>query len=284
MSDKIALVSSRGNPRIDLIAPFDEVSVIRSTAHVVNDVVRDIKQYVGDPLPCAFVPVGEADVLPVGLVNHALGKFGLSFDAAVRTVDRLAMRDRLNGALNPSYGSAPQWDDGHGPHVCAARAMSGGVVVYEDFDDAERAKDRVTHDAALGMCNLRSAYAAVGATMRRPEVEALYEVFMPGPQYEVSGVVAVPGALEIWWPLEQRWVSASEANYSDAKWLMQVASLAVTDLGLSWCGFRVEIRSGTVSKVSAALGEDGLGYDALLRGDHPSRYHRMVAFLLGRIQ
>lgn len=295
MENKITLLASRAQSATLLKAfPVGPgVSLTRWSGDLA-DAMRTLKHL--EPRPGVLVPMGMEDVLATGVANHLLGWRGLSFEAAARTVDRLAMRDRLNGSLNPSYGPAPQWDDGHEPHVCAARAMgaSRGVAIYEDFDDAARAKDRVLHDTTQDMHSLQEAHTAVNIAIRRPEVEAIYEVFMPGPQHEVSGVVAEPGALDIWWPLEQRWVGgkileyhkvpASEGSHGQAKWLMQVASQAVVDLGLAWCGFRVEIRSGMVVRVSAALGKDGLGYDAFLRGDHPSRYHRMVAFLRNHVR
>jgi hypothetical protein len=243
------------------------------------------------PLSGLVVPLYEADVLPVGVISDAYEARGLSWEAASRTVDRFLLRRTLDCDLSPQHGVTPQWDYGEGwAQVCKARASCGGsgVVVFDDITDADAAAERAVLGAHDEISALEAAYSVLGhASIPHPEVRVVYERFVDGPQYEVSGVVAEPGDVEIWAPLKQRWVGGKILGYERSEgWderLRAEAARAVANLGLSWCGFCVEVRQGKVIEVNARLGDDGLGYDALLRGDHPTRYHRMISFLRSRL-
>ena len=243
------------------------------------------------PLTGVIVPLYEADVLPVAVATEVYGVRGLSWKAVSHTVDRFLLRRTLDGDLSPQYGEAPQWDCGDPwRQVCKARASccGSGVVAFDEIDDADAAAERAVLGAHDEISSLEAAYSILGRpSLRYPDVRVVYERFIDGPQYEVSGVVAEPGDVEIWEPLKQRWSGGKILGYERSEgWdenLRAVAARAVANLGLSWCGFCVEVRQGKVIEVNARLGDDGLGYDALLRGDHPTRYHRMISFLRSRL-
>lgn len=241
------------------------------------------------PLTGVIVPLYEDDVLPAGIATDVYGVQGLSWAAAARTVDRFVQRRSLDGDLSPQHGVLPQWDYGDDEgHVCKARAScsGSGVVVFNDLDDAKAAAERAILGAHEEIFNLNAAYSIMGGDPF-PDTRVVYERYIDGQQYEVSGVVAEPGDIEIWEPLRQHWVGGKILGYEQSvggdEHLKHVAARAVANLGLSWCGFCVEVRRDLVIEVNARLGDDGLGYDALLRGDHPTRYHRMLAFFQSRL-
>lgn len=293
MNDKriTILASDRGlwNPEPEPVLSCDpNVRVVRWSGTVHNAVTAlDFLS----PLTGVVVPLYEKDVLPVGVISEFYGTRGLSWMAASHTVDRFLLRRTLDGDLSPQYGEAPQWDYGDPWHqVCKARAScaGSGVVLFDEIEDADAAAERAVLGAHDEIFALEAAYSILGhASILHREARVVYERLVDGPQYEVSGVVAEPGDVEIWTPLKQRWVGGKILGYERSEgWderLRDVAARAVANLGLSWCGFCVEVRRGKVIEVNARLGDDGLGYDALLRGDHPTRYHRMLAFLRSRL-
>lgn len=292
MNDKriTILASNRGTWNPEPVPEFadPDVRVVRWSGTLRNAITAlDFLS----PLSGLVVPLYEADVLPVGVIFDAYEARGLSWAAASRTVDRLLLRRTLDGDLSPQHGVSPQWDYGDlWRQVCKARVSCGGsgVVVFDEIADADAAAERAVLGAHEEIFALESAYSILGhASIPHPEVRVVYERFVDGPQYEVSGVVAEPGDVEIWTPLRQRWFGGKILGYERSEgWdegLKAVAERAVANLGLSWCGFCVEARQGKVIEVNARLGDDGLGYDALLRGAHPTRYHRMIAFLRSRL-
>lgn len=227
-----------------------------------------------------LVPIYEDDVLVVGEVNRTRPR-GLRPEAARATVDRMNQRGLLRPDISPAWATSPLTKV---PQVCKAMAssMSRGVVVFDRADDAVRALERA-------VLNGQEAVAWLEEVSGGLAIEAIYEEWIPGPQFEVSGVVADHGDVELWTPLHQRWSGSVILEYRAVEdtvlveQLHEVAAAAVDDLGLSWTGFCVEIRSGRIIEVNGRLGEDGLGYDALLRGEHETRYHRMVDYLRRRL-
>lgn len=241
------------------------------------------------PLTGVIVPLYEADVLPVGIATDVYGVQGLSWLATVRTVDRLMLRCSLDVDLSPSQGPGLCWDCGaEERYVCKARSScaGSGVVVFNWPEENQAAAERAILGAHEEIFNLNAAYSIMGGDPF-PDTRVVYERYIDGQQYEVSGVVAEPGDIEIWEPLRQHWVGGKILGYEQSvggdEHLKHVAARAVANLGLSWCGFCVEVRRDLVIEVNARLGDDGLGYDALLRGDHPTRYHRMLAFFQSRL-
>lgn len=298
MNDKriTILAADRGtwNPGPEPVFAEPNVRVVRWSGTVHNAITT--LDYLS-PLTGMVVPLYEEDVLPVGVTTEVYGTRGLPWHAASNTVDRYLLRRTLGGDLSPQYGTSPQWDYGDlGRQICKARASCGGsgVVFFDDLEEADAAAERAVLGAHAEIFNLVHAHALLGhEEIPYPGVRVVYERYIGGDQYEISGVVAEPGDVEIWEPLEQHWVSGKILKYRrvsdtppfgrDVATLKHVAARAVEALGLAWCGFCVEVRRGLVVEVNARLGDDGLGYDDLLRGDHPSRYHWMVAFLRSRL-
>lgn len=221
------------------------------------------------------VPMSEEAVLPAAWVNSCNRHLtGLTLARAQDTVDSLSMRSALEYARIPQpawtcrpsgrrrYRSTPP---GYGVTRLAASVRSSGVIVHGKStnwpDSASRPVERLEY-----FCG-RRVY------------ERMYEKYIDGEQYEVTGIIhtnraAVPMAV-----LHQEWdrPAGKVLQYQPVTgtWLKHhlemIAGAAVHALGIRGCGYCVEIRGAPgrwcVVEVNARLGEElqfPFKYDQLL--------------------
>ncbi len=184
---------------------------------------------------------------------------GLQICPALRCTDRRLQRLALPTALNP------HWEVGLSieprfPLVlkAPASALSHGVQIVTYPEELLPAAIKVQ---AAGNPYLDRFERLMG---RSPGYAFISEEYLDGPQYEISGISGGEGILWMFAPLLQEWDPAGGTivryQYVEdvrlAVNLARIASQAVAALGLSWCGWCVEIRGDKVIEAHARMGED----------------------------
>lgn len=141
---------------------------------------------------------------------------------------------------------APRWWSPHAYPLVAppwwfkapASDMSRGVGQVDCVESLERVATSCRRGAADNLRCLRQLV---------PELDdGIVQEHLPGPQYEITGVVA-DGERELWFePLRQTWNGMFIERYSPAPgWHEEMAELGsevVRRLGLSWCFVCIEAR------------------------------------------
>lgn len=227
--------------------------------------------------PRLIIPLSEDAVVPVALAGAHLGPERcrtVPKAAALAVTHRLALRRALEPhGLNPPWSRWGQPLPSGPPWVVKSDSswLSLGVEVIEADTDLEAAQARVSRKAYLARDRL------VPWMIDDLEFSGLYESFVEGPQFCVSGIVRedvehVFAPIRQVWDLQRRFIFRYELATEHMADLETVGVVAARALGLRWCAFNFEVRgvpgSWRVLDAHARLGEDDGGYMQLLGGGH----------------
>lgn len=223
--------------------------------------------------PTLIIPLSEEAVLACGRAStHLELNAGISMREALRCTDRREQRSWLEQTgLNPrwwTYGRSPFPSDIKLVAKAPASTLSRGVQILEP--NVEHDYVAIARDVYNGARKEVSRLVLAGYI---PPYPMILEEYLLGPQYEVCGI-STDDVVFCFRPLRHHWdeeerciVEYEPIDHDDtALELVEAAIKAVNAIGLTWCGWCVEIRGPPwrIIEVNARLGEDDKDYNQAL--------------------
>lgn len=214
-----------------------------------------------------LVPLTEEAVLAAALVNSEENLPGLKISSALRAVCTDQKRktiDKIDRNLNPNWKYVSEFSNSYDESQYVVKAvastLSHGIRNYVDTSREEFQDVRLVARKAE-----KAAYYEIARVRRvlRSELNTtIIEDYIPGPQFEISGIVNREGKICYWFnALLQHWDKGRISLYesctkSKTEELRNLVSPVVEEFKFKNCCFNVEVRRNKIIEIQPRLGEE----------------------------